>query len=462
MKTIIKSLKWATLSLSAIAMVACETDTIDPSVIAAKPAGSAELNITSAIDPMYELKALNSAEIAETITWNTPALDFGVNTPVNFALEGSFDPNFETIHFYSGTITPTASQTAASYSMKVGDMLAMAELGGYDNDPETTDSNGNANNAGTTYMRVKAFIGAYAATASVYATSPSVSMNFEIDESTGASRSTWGVVGSAANNWGATPDLPFYTTSSANVFVAYVNLKVGEIKFRENNAWDNNLGDNDADGSLEPGGANIAIAEAGDYKIVFNQNTMSYTMERYSLGVVGSAWNDWGGGGPDAKMFYDNTTDSFVVGVKLLAGELKVRLNNDWGLNYGADGQNGANLVVAADGYYEVRINVAQGGVVTLTEKPLWGIVGGAYNDWGGGGPDATMTEVNPGVWFAQNVTFIDGEFKFRLSEDWGTNLGDNDANGTLDDGGANLAVTAGTYDVTMDLNTNTYSLLAK
>ena len=161
-------------------------------------------------------------------------------------------------------------------------------------------------------------------------------------------------------------------------------------------------------------------------------------------------------------MFYDNTTDSFVVGVKLIAGELKVRLNNDWGLNYGADGQNGANLVVAADGYYEVRINVAQGGEVTLTEKPLWGIVGGAYNDWGGGGPDATMTEVNPGVWFAQNVTFIDGEFKFRLSEDWGTNLGDNDANGTLDNGGANITVTAGTYDVTMDLNTNTYSLLAK
>jgi starch-binding outer membrane protein SusE/F len=450
MKTIMKSIKWATVSLSAIALVACESDSIDASVIA------------SDIDPMYELKALNSAEIAQIITWNIPAIDFGVNSPVNFALEGSFDSNFETTHFYSGTITPSASQTSASYSMKVGDMLAMAELGGYDNDPETTDGNGNANNTGTAYMRVKAFIGAYAATASVYTTSPSVSMNFVIDESTGASRATWGVVGSAANNWGASPDLPFYTTSSANVFVAYVNLKDGEIKFRENNSWDNNLGDNDADGSLESGGANIAIAEAGDYRIIFNQNTMSYTIDKYSLGVVGSAWNDWGGGGPDAKMFYDNTTDSFVVGVKLLAGELKVRLNSDWGTNYGSDGEGGSNLVVASDGYYEVRVNIVQGGLVTLTEKPLWGIVGGAYNDWGGGGPDATMTEVNPGVWFAENVTFIDGEFKFRLSEDWGTNLGDNDANGSLDDGGANLSITAGTYDVTLDLNTNTYSLIAK
>ena len=462
MKTIMKSIKWATVSLSAIALVACEYDSIDASIIASEPTAITELTITSDIDPMYELKALNSAEIAQIITWNIPAIDFGVNSPVNFALEGSFDQNFETTHFYSGTITPSASQTSASYSMKVGDMLAMAELGGYDNDPETTDGNGNANNTGTAYMRVKAFIGAYAATASVYTTSPSVSMNFVIDQSTGASRATWGVVGSAANNWGASPDLPFYTTSSANVFVAYVNLKDGEIKFRENNSWDNNLGDNDADGSLESGGSNIAIAEAGDYRIILNQNTMSYTIDKYSLGVVGSAWNDWGGGGPDAKMFYDNTTDSFVVGVKLLAGELKVRLNSDWGTNYGSDGEGGSNLVVASDGYYEVRVNIVQGGLVTLTEKPLWGIVGGAYNDWGGGGPDATMTEVNPGVWFAENVTFIDGEFKFRLSEDWGTNFGDNDANGSLDDGGANLSITAGTYDVTLDLNTNTYSLIAK
>ena len=54
---------------------------------------------------------------------------------------------------------------------------------------------------------------------------------------------TWGVVGSAANDWGATPDLPFFTTSTAGVLVAYVTLIDGEIKFRENSDWTNNYGD---------------------------------------------------------------------------------------------------------------------------------------------------------------------------------------------------------------------------
>ena len=36
-------------------------------------------------------------------------------------------------------------------------------------------------------------------------------------------------------------------------------------------------------------------------------------------------------------------------------------------------------------------------------------------------------------------------------------NLGDNGADGTLEVDGANIAVTAGTYDITFDSNSNTY-----
>ena len=82
--------------------------------------------------------------------------------------------------------------------------------------------------------------------------------------------SPWGVIGSAANNWGNDgPDLPFYTTDVSNVFVAYVTLTDGEIKFRENNDWGNNYGDNDTNGTLESGGANIPVS-AGIYKIVMD------------------------------------------------------------------------------------------------------------------------------------------------------------------------------------------------
>ena len=40
------------------------------------------------------------------------------------------------------------------------------------------------------------------------------------------------------------------------------------------------------------------------------------------------------------------------------------------------------------------------------------------------------------------NVTFLDGEFKFRENNDWAMNYGDNGADGTLDVNGENIAIT--------------------
>ena len=144
---------------------------------------------------------------------------------------------------------------------------------------------------------------------------------------------------------------------------------------------------------------------------------------------------------------------------------MKVRFNNDWALNYGdtgADGtleENGDNIAVTA-GFYLVTINLND---LTYTTEAanLWGVVGSGYNDWGAT-PDATFTEINPGIWKAENVTLIDGEIKFRVNEDWAVNFGDTGADGTLDDGGDNIAVTAGTYDIFLDFNDSTYTLITK
>jgi hypothetical protein len=50
---------------------------------------------------------------------------------------------------------------------------------------------------------------------------------------------------------------------------------------------------------------------------------------------------------------------------------------------------------------------------------------------------------------------------KFRLNDDWGVNLGDNGADGSLEAGGANIVIpAAGTYNITLDTVNNTYSLV--
>ncbi len=268
---------------------------------------------------------------------------------------------------------------------------------------------------------------------------------------------TWGVVGSAANNWGATPDLPFYKTDTDGVLVAYVNLIDGEIKFRENNDWALNYGDNGADGTLDNGGANIAVT-AGSYKITMNLNDLTYTMENFSIGIVGGAYNNWGAT-PDFMLDYDPFSDVFRGIVTLIDGEMKFRMNNDWGVNYGdngADGtleRDGANIVVTA-GIYIATVDLNENTYSLEKIDYVWGLVGGAYNNWGAT-PDAMFerdwSKPFEEIWVLRDVTLIDGEFKFRANNDWGVNYGDNGADGTLDRDGANLSTTAGTYTFFLD-----------
>jgi hypothetical protein len=270
---------------------------------------------------------------------------------------------------------------------------------------------------------------------------------------------TWGIVGSAANDWGATPDLPFFKTDVDGVLAAYVTLIDGEIKFRENNDWANNFGDNGADGSIEAGGANIAVT-AGSYKITLNFNDNTYTIESFSLGIVGSAYNDWGAS-PDFMLEYDQYSDVFRGIVTLLDGEMKFRMNNDWAVNYGDDGADGtlddggANITTTA-GNYIVTVDLNDKSYTLEQIDNIWGLVGGAYNDWGAT-PDAQFTRdwSRPfdDIWILNDVTLIDGEYKFRSNNDWTVNYGDNGGDGVLEEGGANLSTAAGTFSFVLDFS---------
>jgi len=272
---------------------------------------------------------------------------------------------------------------------------------------------------------------------------------------------TWGVVGSGYNNWGAFPDAPFFTTKTANVLVAYVTLIDGKIKFRENNDWGNNLGDNGADGSLEANGADITVT-AGAKKITFNPVAGTYSIVDFSWGIVGSAYNDWGNTGiPDFPFTYDDATDQWRAIVKLMDGKFKIRKNNDWGLNYGDNGADGtldsggSDIEVVA-GKYIVTFNENDLTYTIESIPNIWGLVGSAYNDWGNTGiPDAQFDRdwKNEGVWVLRNVTLLNGKFKIRDDNDWGLNYGDTGANGTLDKGGSDIDATAGIYTITADFS---------
>lgn len=93
--------------------------------------------------------------------------------------------------------------------------------------------------------------------------------------------SNWGLVGDAtANSWDG-PDMEMYKTADNN-YALYAALTSGEMKFRFNEDWGNNYGDDNADGSLEPGGTNIAITTPGTYFITLDLNTNTYTITPFT------------------------------------------------------------------------------------------------------------------------------------------------------------------------------------
>ena len=61
-----------------------------------------------------------------------------------------------------------------------------------------------------------------------------------------------------------------------------VDLVAGLIKFRANDGWDVNLGDDGGNRILEYGGADIAVAEAGNYtvELILNQANYSYKLTK--------------------------------------------------------------------------------------------------------------------------------------------------------------------------------------
>ncbi|WP_262732207.1 SusE domain-containing protein [Gaetbulibacter sp. NE] len=274
---------------------------------------------------------------------------------------------------------------------------------------------------------------------------------------------TWGVVGSATPNGWDGPDVPFYQSSTAGVYVAYTTLIDGLVKFRENNDWTNNYGDDGADGTLEAGGADIPVT-AGTYKITFNINALTYTLEAYSWGVVGDATpNGWDG--PDINLEYDPTSDQWRALATLTDGLIKFRQNNDWGTNYGDDGVdgtlelNGSDISVTA-GNYLITVNFND-LTYTLEEVDFWGVVGSATpNGWDGPDVELSLDYTSDGaVWYNDNVDLVDGLIKFRANNDWGVNYGDDGADGSLESGGADINVTAGNYSISINLTELTYTL---
>lgn len=108
---------------------------------------------------------------------------------------------------------------------------------------------------------------------------------------------------------------------------------------------------------------------------------------------------------------------------------------------------NGAAIIPTDTGWF--KLNADTKALTYSTEAYMIGLVGSATaNGWNS--PDTKMDfDAQSGTWKI-TATLIDGEIKFRLNDGWAWNLGGTPDN--LTQGGSNIAVTAGTYTISLTI----------
>lgn len=308
MKNFIKYISLACASVFALS--ACNDDEdiiqLDPSTFVAPVVESPTTNSIVLLEE-------EAASVAMTFKWS--GAEYGVNTPPKYELEIDLAGN----NFENAKTVTSTSAISADITVKELNLISI-------------DLGLEPFKEGDLEYRVVSTVGTPGSQPLISNVNSLKVTPYPTDLST-----NWGIVGSAAPNGWDGPDVSFWKTETTNVFVAYTDLKDGEIKFRQDNKWDFDYGG--ADGKLEKGGKNIAV-KAGTYKVTIDLTNLTYKLENYSWGLVGDATaNGWDG--PDEMLSYDGTLDSWVITTTLKDGKFKFRLNGNWAVNYGGNGNPG-------------------------------------------------------------------------------------------------------------------------
>jgi len=260
-------------------------------------------------------------------------------------------------------------------------------------------------------------------------------------------------------------DIPMTSTDGGVNFSLNMDLVGGKsVKFRTNFSWSTNWGGSTfPNGVGEPNGNNnIPIDISGNYDITFNRLTLAYTFTLLSsvyppIEALGTFNTE----GVNAVTLdgVDYKVDDYYFPE---ATGLRFALTNDnttfWGNTAFPSGTatlGGGDIPVPA-GNFNILFNsttLAYDFAVT----PI-SITGSGSTGWGN---DVYLTSTDNGINFTgSNIVLVDGEIKFRSNSNYTKAWGATDfptGIASLTEG-ANIQVTAGTYDVTFNRVTGAFN----
>ena len=278
------------------------------------------------------------------------------------------------------------------------------------------------------------------------------------------------IIGTTSPTGNFNNDTDLITTDNINYILTNVELTSATgpatgIKFRQDHQWTINWGGNFPNATGTQNGPNIQTV-AGTYDITFNRPNGTYTFILStgfpSIGIWGPAVNSqMGYAGPDIDM---TTTDGIIYtlsGFYFSSGNAYFRQNNAtnyvWGSTIFPSGTatlSGPSLFIPGNEWF-VTFN-RNTGAYSFT-YPSIGILGTALNGFTADDTDLSTTDgYNYSI---SNLTFTNGLVKFRKDNLWISNWGSSGfPTGTGTQAGANIPVTAGTYNVMFEKTSGNYS----
>ena len=202
------------------------------------------------------------------------------------------------------------------------------------------------------------------------------------------------------------------------------------------------------------------IPGAGTWIVTLDMNNLTYTVGKPVLYMAGDA-NGW----DQIDVLNGDDGVHFTGYMYLNQNGFKFCTQPNWdGTNYGADfntAGDAANITMTEPaGYYKIDVDLSA-KTYTLIPITTIGIIGSASPNGWDSDVDMTYVPYNAetkelGYWEAKDITLASGEIKFRANDDWAINWG-GDTN-ALTQGGDNISVEAGTYDIKLYAWANGYA----
>jgi len=128
-------------------------------------------------------------------------------------------------------------------------------------------------------------------------------------------------------------------------------------------SWANKYADGGSGKLTFNSGGDLIAPTNYHYQITANLNDLTIKYDKLSWGIIGDATP--GGWGGDTDMLYNNGNRTWTITTPLIGGkEMKFRLNDDWGTNYGDNGANGSielngdNIKIASNGNYRIVLDL--------------------------------------------------------------------------------------------------------